>query len=103
MSDRPNPRDLWKRGQRGWPASFPVAQAPNAPLLVALAGWVVAALTGGPVHHGARATFFAGLAVWAGKEIKGGANWVRRGFGAAGLLFLVAKLAQALDLYPIEK
>ena len=29
----------WRRGQHGWPARFPVLQLPNAPLIVALAGW----------------------------------------------------------------
>jgi hypothetical protein len=32
-----------KRAQHGWPARFPVVQLPNAPLLVALFGWLVAA------------------------------------------------------------
>ena len=97
MSDRPVLRDLWKRGQRGWPTSFPLAQLPNAPLLAALTGWLVAALTGGLVHDCARAMFYTGLAAWAWKEIEDGVNWVRRAIGAAGLLFVVAKLAKALQ------
>jgi hypothetical protein len=96
MNDRPTPRDLWKRGQRGWPAGFPLVQVPNAPLLAAFAGWSVAALTSGLVHDGARATFYACLAAWAWKELRDGVNWVRRGIGAAGLLFVVAKITQAL-------
>jgi hypothetical protein len=92
----PTPRELWERGQRGWPASFPVAQLPNAPLLVALAGWVVTALTRGVVHDAARATFYAGLAAWAWKELEAGANWVRRGIGAAVLVLVVVRIAEAL-------
>ena len=70
-------------------------QLPNAPLLVALGGWLVAAVSGGLVHDCARATFYAGLAAWAWKELEDGVNWVRRGLGAAGLLFVVARLAEA--------
>jgi hypothetical protein len=96
VSIRPTARDLWKRGQRGWPASFPLAQLPNAPLLAALAGWLVAALTRGLVHDCARATFYAALAAWAWQELEGGVNWARRGIGAAALLFVVARIAESL-------
>ena len=96
VSERPTLRALWERGQRGWPEEFPLAQFPNAPLLVALAGWLVAAVTGGLVHDCARATFLVGLAAWAWKELEDGVNWVRKGLGAAGLLLVVAKIAEAL-------
>jgi hypothetical protein len=89
-------RDLWRRGQRGWPASFPLAQFPNAPLLVALAAWLVAALTDGTVHAWARAAFYAGLAVWALGELADGANWARRGLGALGLVYVATKVGAAL-------
>src|SRR5688572_3784950 len=89
-------RRLWRRGQHGWPAGFPLAQLPNPPLIVAVAGWLVAALTGGTMHACARATFFAGLTVWAWKELESGVNWARRVMGAAGLVFVIARLADAL-------
>jgi hypothetical protein len=97
VSRRPTLRDLWERGQRGWPEDFPLLQAPNAPLLTALAGWLVAAVTGGLVHDCARATFYVGLAAWAWKELEDGVNWVRRVIGAAGLLFVVGRIAEALQ------
>jgi hypothetical protein len=81
---------------RGWPASFPIAQAPNAPLLVALAGWAVAAVTDDPVHDYARAVFYVGLSAWAFEELTDGVNWFRRALGAAGLVYVVAKVGQAL-------
>jgi hypothetical protein len=87
--------DRWRRGQRGWPASYPVAQLPNAPLLVALGGWLVAAATDGPIHAYARSVLYAGLAVWAWEELVSGANWFRRVLGAAGLVYVVAKLGAA--------
>jgi hypothetical protein len=96
MSTRPILRDRWRRGHRGWPEAFPLVQLPNAPLLTALAAWLVAAVTGGLVHDCARATFYVGLAVWAWKELETGVNWVRKGIGAAGLLFTVAKIVEAL-------
>jgi hypothetical protein len=88
--------ERWRRGQRGWPAGFPVVQAPNAPLLVALGGLVVAAATHGSAHAYARSVFYVGLAAWAWEELSAGANWFRRALGAAGLLYVVARLGAAL-------
>ena len=88
--------ELWRRGQRGWPAGYPLVQAPNAPLLLALAGWLTAAATGGAVHADARATFYAGLAAWAWEELTDGVNLVRRALGAAGLVYVVVKVGAAL-------
>lgn len=84
--------DLWRRGQRGWPAAFPVAQFPNAPLLVALAGLLVAGLTGGSVHDYGRGVFYAGLAGWAWAELDSGVNWLRRVLGVAGIVYVVVEL-----------
>jgi len=85
-----------RRGQHGWPASYPLAQFPNAPLLVALGGWLLAALTDGPAHAYGRATFYTGLAAWAWEELTDGANPVRRAMGAAGLGYVIVKLGHAL-------
>ena len=57
---------------------------------------LVAALTDGLVHDCARATFYAGLAAWAWKEVDDGVNWARRAIGAAGLVFVIVKIAEAL-------
>ena len=89
-------RDNWRREQRAWPARFPVAQFPNAPLRVALVGRAIAVMTGGSVHAYARAAFYAGLAAWATEELVSGLNWVRRALGAAGLIYVVNKVAAAL-------
>jgi hypothetical protein len=90
--------NLWRRGQRGWPAGFPVAQLPNPPLAVAFVGWAVAALTSEsmPVHSYARATFYVGLSAWGWEELTSGANWVRRSLGAAALVYVVVEVAGAL-------
>jgi len=42
--------ELWRRGQVGWPRRFPIAQFPNPPLLLAFAGWGLAAAAGGTAH-----------------------------------------------------
>ena len=89
-------RDLWRRGQRGWPTAFPVAQLPNAPLLLALVGLLVAALASGSVHDYARGAFYAGLAAWAWEEMVSGVNWLRRVLGLAGLVYVVVKLGVLL-------
>lgn len=96
MSTTPTPSDLWRRGQHGWPASYPVVQLPNAPLLVALGGWLVAALADGSAHAYGRATFYTGLAAWAWEELADGANVLRRAFGAAGLGYVVVSVGHAL-------
>jgi hypothetical protein len=89
-------RDSRPRGQRGWPAGFPVVQPPNAPLLVALGGWILAALTDGSVHAYARAAFYVGIAAWGWEEVASGVNWLRRAVGAAGVAYVVVKVAAAL-------
>ena len=96
MSDRPPLRYLWRRGQRGWPASYPLAQFPNGPLLAALGALVVAALTDGSLRYYARAAFYAALAAWAWDELARGTNWVRRAFGVAGLFYVIVKVGAAL-------
>ncbi len=81
---------LWLRGQVGWPRSFPIAQFPNPPLLVAFAGWALAAVTGGTAHDVGRTIFVAGLVVWAVGEVAAGVNWFRRLLGAGALVWIVA-------------
>ena len=85
----------WRRGQAGWPSTFPVAQAPNAPLLVALAGRAIAAANPrGRVHDTGRAIFVLGLFVWAWEEATSGVNWFRRLLGVAGLVRIVGGAAR---------
>jgi hypothetical protein len=90
-------RDRWRRGQRGWPARFPVVQVPNAPLLAALVASLVAAVSNGSLHFYARSAFYIGLAAWAWLEFVDGTNWARRVLGAAGLVYIVIKLGAALE------
>jgi hypothetical protein len=93
------PEDLkegWRRGQRGWPERFPVVQLANAPLLAAIGAWLVAAVSHGSLHAYARAAFYVFLAVWAWLELASGVNWFRRALGAAGLVYVIAKVGVAL-------
>lgn len=96
MATQLTARDSWRRAQRGWPARYPLVQAPNLPLALALGAWVVATLTDGSVHDYARATFYVALAAWAWEELTGGVNLFRRVVGAAGLVYVVVKVAEAL-------
>jgi hypothetical protein len=91
-----NPAALWRRGQEGWPRGHPIAQFPNAPLLVAFAGWLLAALSDGSAQDLGRAVFMIGLAVWAWGEAVDGASWFRRVLGVGVLVWLVARLAGEL-------
>jgi hypothetical protein len=85
--------ELWRRGQVGWPRRFPIAQFPNAPLLLAFAGWGLAAATHGTPHDAGRVVFAIGLAVWALQEVVGGVNWFRRLLGAGALAWIIVGLA----------
>src|SRR5436190_851097 len=87
----------WRRAQRGWPASFPLVQFPNAPLLAALGAWLVAAFTDRSVHAYALATFYAALAVCAWLGVTAVLNWVCRSLGAAALAYIVVKVGAALE------
>ena len=80
-------RELWRRGQAGWPRRFPVVQFPNAPLLLALAGRRLEARA--PVAG--RTAFGVGLTVWAWRELADGANWLRRALGAGVLAWIVSR------------
>jgi len=88
--------ELWRRGQIGWPQRFPIAQFPNPPLLIAFAGWGLAAATDGRAHDIGRAVFTIGLGVWAGEEAASGVNWFRRVLGVGALVWIVSDLAGRL-------
>jgi hypothetical protein len=62
-------------------------------LLLAFAGWALAAESGGATHEVGRAVFTVGLAVWAWKEAASGVNWFRRLLGAGALIWIVTGLA----------
>jgi hypothetical protein len=91
--------ELWRRGQEGWPQRFPIAQFPNPPLLLAFAGWGLAAESDGTAHEVGRAVFTLGLAVWAWEEAMSGINWFRRLLGAGALIAIVASLAGELQAH----
>jgi hypothetical protein len=95
-STQPRVKMIWERGQRGWPESSPLVQFPNPPLLVALGGFLVAALTDGSGHDYALATGYAALGAWSWLELMAGSGPPRRVLGAAGLVFVVVRTGQAL-------
>ena len=87
-------RQLWRRGQRGWPERYPLAQLPNAPLLLAMGAGLVAARTDGVIHTGARTTFHAAFSFWGWSELTAGANVVRRALGAGALGYTAADIGR---------
>jgi len=89
-------RELWDRGQRGWPKDAPIAQFPNAPLLAAIAAWIVGHFTSGSVHDAASAVFYVALSCFAWWEVTDGVNTGRRVMGAAVLLYVTVSLAGKL-------
>ncbi|MEX0621331.1 MAG: hypothetical protein WD181_07105 [Solirubrobacterales bacterium] len=78
---------------------YTIAQFPNAPLGVALAGLVLSWLLpyGSTAHAVSRAFFYIGLGIWAWLELSDGVNGFRRVLGAAGLAYTVVSLAGKLD------
>jgi hypothetical protein len=77
---------------RSWPERYPLAQFPNAPLGVAIAGVIAEHLTHGRAHEYAEAVTSIGLAVWAFEEMADGVNWFRRLLGVAGLAYVITRL-----------
>jgi hypothetical protein len=78
---------------------YTVAQFPNAPLWLALAGlglsWLLS--SGSTAHAFARALFYVGIAIWAWLELTDGVNGFRRLLGAAGLAYVLISLAGDLE------
>lgn len=90
-------RWLWRRAQHGWPAAYPLAQFPNAPLLLSLAASLVARLLpDGGAHDAARATSSVLLACWAWLELSAGVNLWRRALGLTFLVVVIAGVAEQL-------
>lgn len=95
--DRATLRTAHRRASHGAPARFPVVQFPNAPLLVAFVAFVLGRFTHGRADDHVTAVFFVALGVWASQELMGGVNWFRRLLGAAGLAYVVVRLADRLQ------
>ena len=74
---------------------YTVAQSPNPPLWVALAGLIVAILAAGTLEDVGRAVFYAGLTVWAYEELANGVNTWRRVLGAVFLAAIVVALTRS--------
>ena len=96
MIDRAVLMEGWRRGRRGWPARYPIAQVPNPPLMLAIGGWLTGELASGAVRGNARAVFYTGLSAWAWGELAGGANLFRRALGVGGLAYVIGALGAAL-------
>lgn len=88
---------VWKRGQEGWPRRFPLAQFPNAPLLVFIGATVTMRIASGDAHDAAWAVSRVALTVWAYEELVRGSNSFRRVLGAAVLVGITVGLAHKTD------
>jgi len=90
------PPAVGRVSRASWPRRYPIAQFPNAPLLIALAASLAARVLDGRAHDVARAVFYTGLAIWAYEELVRGVNGFRRLLGAGGLVYVIASLSGAL-------
>lgn len=94
--DRARVVALWRRGQEGWPRAYPVAQFPNAPLLVYLAAVIARNATAGDTRTAFDAVGRVALACWAYDELRYGVNAFRRVLGATALVLIAVGLANDL-------
>ncbi len=84
------------RPQPGWPRAYPVAQPPNAPLLVVFAAAVVSWVTDGSVRDYARAVLYAALAgVGLARAERRGEPRARL-LGRSALAYVVVRVGRAL-------
>lgn len=90
----------WRGYQRltklGYPPKFPIAQFPNAPLIVALAAGLAHHFLAGTTGRYLQAVTYVALAIWAYDELANGSNWFRRLLGAAALALVVVRVAHAI-------
>lgn len=92
MVDPDTLREAHRRAKRGVPPQFPVAQLPNAPLLVAWAALLAARRAPrGRAGDAALALHLGAFAVWAFREAADGVNWFRRTLGVGGLAYVVVR------------
>ncbi len=96
-AERPSGRleAIWTLGglsRLGFPRAHPVAQAPNLPLALGLAGLGAARVLDGGAAGAAETAGLLALGVWAGAEIVSGANLYRRVLGVAGLAYVAVRL-----------
>lgn len=90
-------RALWRRAQRGWPASYPLVQFPNAPLLVAIVASLAARPASGDAADVLQAVTRVGIAIWAYEELVRGDNRFRRVLGAGGLVYVAVAISGVAD------
>ena len=69
-----------------------IAQTPNPPLYVALAGWLLDAVAGGALGAIGRVVSIAALVFWGGDEIVRGVNPWRRVLGLGVLGWQLVRL-----------
>jgi hypothetical protein len=85
-------KPAWTRGQQGWPASYPLVQFPNVPLIVSLVASVLHGAFSGTAADYAWAISRLALAVWAYEELVRGDNAFRRVLGLVVLVLITRGL-----------
>ncbi len=77
-----------------WPASYPIAQFPNPPLIIGLAALGARYVATGAVADLLAALGYVFIAIWAYLELTARVNMFRRALGLAGLAYIVVTIAQ---------
>jgi hypothetical protein len=85
--------------QLSFPRSYPIAQFPNAPLILAFASGLLAHNSHGLAHSYAQAISYLAMAVWAYLELFHGVNAFRKLLGLAYTISTAVHHANALHHY----
>ena len=88
---------LWLRGKHGWPARYPLAQFPNAPLLLSFVASALVGLLSTDAAPYARVASSLFLGCWAWLEVSAGVNLFRRVTGLVFLGLIIADLGQRIS------
>jgi len=88
---------LWRRANHGWPARYPLAQFPNAPLLLSFVASALVGVLSTDAAPYARVASSLFLGTWAWIELSAGVNLFRRVLGLAFLGLIIADLGQRIS------
>ncbi len=81
-----------RAAQHGWPASYPLVQFPNLPVVIGVVALLTSMTTTGSTHDAALAIGRTFLAIWAYLELTSGINGFRRTIGGVVLAAVLWKL-----------
>jgi hypothetical protein len=89
-----DPLNLRRLRNWSWPESYPIAQFPNPPLIIALVALGLRYVASGELANVLGAIGYVFIGVWAYLELTSGVNLFRRLLGAGGIAYVIVAIAQ---------